>query len=87
MLVASFEEKGVWIDPWNDRRPMTEDWVLVTLFDKHGKYVTISRYEDGYGWFVDDDSPVLGWMPMPEPMGGYMPYDYKPKFNEEWTRQ
>jgi hypothetical protein len=86
MTIASFDQVE-WIDPWNDRRPMTEDWVLVTLFDSNGKYVTISRYEFDYGWFVDDDVSVLGWMPLPEPMGGYMPWGVKPKFSEEWTRQ
>lgn len=88
MKIANFE-KAEWIDPWNDRRPMTEDWVLVTVFDPEDnhKYVTESKYEDGYGWFMDDEISILGWMPLPEPMGGFMPYDIKPKFGEEWTRQ
>ena len=87
MKPASFEKVG-WIDPWNDRRPMTEVWVLVTLFSEGHKFVTETKYDTEYReWFVDPDDSVLGWMPLPEPMGGYMPYDVKPKFNEEWTRQ
>lgn len=86
MKPASFN-KVEWIDPWNDRRPMTDDWVLVTVFYDGHKFVEENRYDPEYGWFVDDDVTVLGWMPLPEPMGGYMPYDVKPQFNEEWTRQ
>ena len=86
MKYASFEERE-WIDPWNDRRPMTDEWVLVTIFSNGlGKYVTMGKYEEDYGWFIDNDDSLLGWMPMPEPMGGYMPLE-EPKFGEEWTRQ
>ena len=84
MIVASFEERE-WIDPWNDRRPMTDEWVLVTIFSDGRKYVGEAKY-DGDGWFIDPDDSLLGWMPFPEPMGGYMPLE-APKFGEEWTRQ
>lgn len=87
MTIASFDVKGEWIDPWNDRRPMTDDWVLVTVFKNGHKYVWENKYEDGFGWLVDEDFEVLGWQPMPEPMGGYMPWGVKPQFSEEWTRQ
>ena len=87
MTIASFDVVGEWIDPWNDRRPMTDDWGLVTVFKNGHKYVWESKYEDGFGWLVDEDFEVLGWQPMPEPMGGYMPWGVKPKFSEEWTRQ
>ena len=40
-----------------------------------------SKYEDGFGWLVDEDFEVLGWQPLPEPIGGYMLY-----FSEEWMR-
>ena len=87
MKIASFD-KVEWIDPWNDRCPMTDDWVLVTAFDEGRKYVTESKYENGYGWFMDDGVSILGWQPLPEPMGGYMPFGLKrPQFSEEWTRQ
>lgn len=66
MTIASFD-KVEWIDPWKDRRPMTDDWVLVTLNDEGHKYVTMSRYEGKYGWFIDDEIELIAWMPMPDP--------------------
>lgn len=66
MKVASFEEKGEWIDARNDRRPMTDDWVLVTQDMEHaGRVVTDACYRPKTGW--NTKSPVLAWMPMPEP--------------------
>lgn len=67
MKIASFENRGVWINPWNDRRPMTDDWVLVTVNDEGHKYVTMSKYENKYGWFIDDDMELIAWMPLPDP--------------------
>ena len=86
MNIASFEERGIWIDPWKDRSPMTDDWVLVSLNDHGHKYVTISRYDKLDGWFVDDEIEVVAWMPLPEIAGGLKPY-CADKWNEEWTRQ
>lgn len=66
MKVASFEEKGVWIDPLRDRRPMTEDWVLVTVDVGHsGRVVIDACYRPKTGW--NTNSTVLAWQPMPEP--------------------
>jgi len=67
MRIASFEKRE-WIDPVNDRRPMTEDWVLVTQLTEGRKIVTESKYEEKYGWFIDPEDTVLGWMPLPDPM-------------------
>ena len=65
MRIASFEVRE-WINPWEDRRPMTDDWVLVTVNDEGHKYVTMSKYEGKYGWLVDDDTEVIAWMPLPD---------------------
>lgn len=64
--IASFE-KLEWINPWEDRRPMTDDWVLVTVNDEGHKYVTMSKYEGKYGWLIDDEMELIAWMPLPEP--------------------
>lgn len=86
MSIASFEELE-WINPWEDRRPMTEDWVLVTVFKDGHKYVWSSKYEEDYGWLMDEDFEILGWMPQPEPMGGYMPYDVKAYVKEHYNAE
>ena len=65
MKVASFETRE-WIDPEKDRRPMTEDWVLVSFEDDGHRYVTINRYDPEYGWEVDADATVEAWMPLPD---------------------
>lgn len=68
MIAASFENRE-WIDPWNDRRPMTDDWVIMTVNDKGNRYVTIGRFNTDYlawEWF-DEDIEVLAWMPLPDP--------------------
>lgn len=83
MEIASFERRE-WIDPWNDRRPMTEDWVLVTIEEDGCRYVTEDCFANG--WLADGDAAVIAWMPLPEPMGGYQPLNAE-KFSEEWTRQ
>ena len=81
-IVASFEERE-WIDPWNDRRPMTDDWVLVTANDRDHRFVTLGRCEDDEWYYFDEDTEVLAWMPLPDV---YVD-DGKSKFGEEWTRQ
>ena len=78
LKVASFEERE-WIDPWRDRRPMTDDEVLVTAYDwyKNHLITTTAWYRTTapdldswnvilprYGWSIPN---VLYWMPMPEP--------------------
>lgn len=66
LRIASFETRE-WTDPYKDRRPMTDDWCLITVNDEGHKYVTMSKYEEKYGWFVDPDLEVIAWMPLPEP--------------------
>ena len=67
MRIASFEERE-WIDPKTDRRPMTDDWVLVTIEEdgRIQRYVTENVYTEG-GWMIDDDMDVIAWMPLPDP--------------------
>ena len=43
MNIASFETRE-WIDPWRDRRPMTDDVVLVTLWRRERIYVEEAWY-------------------------------------------
>ena len=62
--IASFEERE-WINPHNDRRPMTDDWVLVTVNDRGHRYVSMSKYDED-GWFIDEDEEIAAWMPLPE---------------------
>lgn len=66
MKIARYDEPGVWINPWNDRRPMTDDWVLVTIIDGTGKYVSIARFADEWE-YIDEDQEIAAWMPLPEP--------------------
>ena len=79
MKVASFEKRE-WIDPWRDRRPMTEDPVLVSIVENGKIEVAVGRYNAkpidrgthivDIGWFVDGfhlREFVLAWMPLPEP--------------------
>ena len=63
MKVASFDN-AEWIDAWRDRRPMTDDPVLVTRWSRWAKcyVITIETY-DACGWSSDT---VLAWMPLPE---------------------
>ena len=72
MNIARFEVRE-WIDPWRDRRPMTDDVVLVTLWRRE----RISVEQAWYGGNVIDgtgrkdwhcvEGTVLAWMPLPEP--------------------
>lgn len=64
MKIASFEQRE-WIDPETDRRPMTEDWVLVTIEENGYRYVTENLF-DGE-WLADGDAAVIAWMPLPDP--------------------
>lgn len=68
MNIARFEVRE-WIDPWRDRRPMTSDEVLVTVWSK-GEYVVKTA------WYYNDEWTILSfgrfdtalaWMPLPEP--------------------
>ena len=74
MKPASFEH-AEWIDPWRDRRPMTDDRVLVTFFANGKMYVDTGCYVkgdvewvrnvlSGEGWRAP--GTVLAWMPLPE---------------------
>lgn len=72
MKPASFEH-AEWIDPWRDRRPMTEDPVLATYFYDGKRYVDMAIYSKGgentrYGVTTEGWShgTVLAWMPLPE---------------------
>lgn len=68
LKVASFEERE-WIDAWRDRRPMTDDEVLVTYWNAYGGALRVrtgNYRENGQynGWGFPF---VLAWMPKPEP--------------------
>lgn len=65
MMVASFSTKE-WIDPWRDRRPMTDDAVLVTTY-WHGVWSHGVAYYDleGEDWYGVCGT-ILAWMPLPE---------------------
>ena len=73
MKPASFE-KAEWIDPWRDRRPMTEDPVLVTTWRDGKTYVECAWYREKHnydtityeeGWVAC--GTVLAWKPLEEP--------------------
>ena len=72
MNIARFEVRE-WIDPWRDRRPMTEDRVLVALGDAED-FIGIARYVADpidEGWYIEmyghNTVNILAWMPLPEP--------------------
>lgn len=72
MNIARFEVRE-WIDPWRDRRPMTDDVVLVTLWRRERIYVEQAWYGEnfleitgGKDWNCVEGT-VLAWMPLPEP--------------------
>ena len=71
--MASFD-KAEWIDAWRDRRPMTEDAVLVTLWRGGKTYVDVAWYREEHhydtttfeeGWVAL--GTVLAWKPLEEP--------------------
>jgi hypothetical protein len=62
MKPASFDT-AEWIDAWRDRRPMTDDAVLVSGWDGDEHVVGMSCYANGY-WATG--LTVLAWMPLPE---------------------
>lgn len=72
MKTASFEQRE-WIDPWRDRRPMTDDVVLVTLWRREKIYVEQAWYgvglleETGRKDWHCIEGTVLAWMPLPDP--------------------
>lgn len=59
--VASFETRE-WIDPWRDRRPMTNDTVLVTFWLINGYEIGFGRWNRGW-----DICNVVAWKPIEEP--------------------
>lgn len=75
MRIASFEIRE-WIDPWRDRRPMTDDLVLVTYWFNGKRYVGTASYTKGSkdqtlgslfepeGW--NCCGTVLAWQPLPD---------------------
>ena len=65
MKPASFEERE-WIDPWRDRRPMTEDTVLVTSYYRGEREVEISWYCTMANEFACNGT-VLAWKPLEDP--------------------
>lgn len=62
MKPASFDT-AEWVDAWRDRRPMTDDLVLVSGWDGEIHRVGISWYNSGE-W--ETALIVLAWMPLPE---------------------
>lgn len=77
MKVASFEEKGVWIDARNDRRPMTDDRIIILWNPERA--MKMERYKDTFftkkramtGCYRGDDAEwwdlfVDAWMPFPD---------------------
>ena len=70
MRIASFEVRE-WIDPKKDRRPMEEEWVLVTLRSGGSLIVSIGKYlPDLKEWYGEDEEDVVAWMPLPDPAEG-----------------
>lgn len=71
MKVASFEQRE-WIDPWRDRRPMTDDLVLAVCIDKDGEeYFDLAFFAIASGEWKCNDAfmvceKVLWWMPLPD---------------------
>ena len=66
MRTASFEQRE-WIDPWRDRRPMTNDYVLVSIYVCGGMECEIGwYYVDGAEWCTRSRGTVLAWMPLPD---------------------
>ena len=71
MKPASFDT-AEWIDAWRDRRPMTDDNVLVTDFYNGKMRIDTAYYNEGdggcgclvEGWRCAGE--VLAWMPLPE---------------------
>ena len=64
MNIARFEVRE-WIDPWRDRRPMTDDRVLVQYWKFGTWFIRVSNYRPEVDdWEVDN---VIAWMPLPEP--------------------
>ena len=70
MKTASFEQRE-WIDPWRDRRPMTEDHVLGTAETKDGRKVMFGwceRHKDMDVWHTSiEGRKILAWCPLPDP--------------------
>lgn len=69
MKVASFE-KVEWIDPWRDRRPMTNDKVLVTgEYELTGeRFVDIDYCDKGiWYWATLNNYKVIAWKPLEDP--------------------
>lgn len=66
MKIASFEQRE-WINPKTDRRPMTDDWVLVTVEEDGHRFVTIDRYCVDTWFGVENDDQIVAWMPVPDP--------------------
>lgn len=77
MTIASFETKGEWIDARNDRRPMTDDIIIIlwnperamkmeryknTCFTKKRAMAGCYRENDTEWW----DLYVDAWMPYPD---------------------
>lgn len=55
-----------WI-PVTERLPDGGEWVLVSVVDGFGRYVTVvQRHKDGSGWdYVNDRLNVTHWRPLP----------------------
>lgn len=70
MKIASFDVRE-WINPNTDRRPMTEDWVLMTLRCGDHYIVRTDRYLlDLKEMLAEYDADMVAWMPLPEPYDG-----------------
>lgn len=67
MKPASFDV-AEWIDAWRDRRPMTDDAVLVTAWNPREERLMVStaRYYCEEEYKTWNDYSVVAWMPLPE---------------------
>lgn len=66
MKIASFEKRE-WINPKTDRRPMTEDWVLITVMVGNRPETSIGKFMSYGEWCGEDSEDVIAWMPLPDP--------------------
>lgn len=66
MKIASFEKRE-WINPKTDRRPMTEDWVLISVMVGNRPETSIGKFMPYGEWYGEDREDVIAWMPLPDP--------------------
>ena len=88
MKPASFDT-AEWIDAWRDRRPMTDDEVLVSYFFDGKMRVSTSFYAKESrnpisvcceGWACA--GTVLAWMPLPEAYDPVAAYEADKRYEQ-----